>query len=68
MDYISSKLNQKIDFLKGTNQNEVLKVHYQAKLEYRLFLILGYLWNKNWKEIDSSDEYRGGNYKDAKTN
>lgn len=56
MDYISSKINQKIDFLKGTNQNEVLKIHYQSKLEYRLFLILGYLWNKNWNIIEPSDK------------
>jgi hypothetical protein len=56
MDYISSKLNQKIDFLRGTSQNEILKVHYQAKLEYKLFLILGYLWNKNWQTIDPSDK------------
>lgn len=56
MDYISSKLKQKIDFLNGTNQYENLRVHYQSKLEYSLFLILGYLWNKNWETIDPSDK------------
>lgn len=56
MDYITSKLNQKIDFLKGTNQNESLKVHYQAKLEYKLLLILGYFWNKNWTLLEPSDK------------
>ncbi|OFY35453.1 MAG: hypothetical protein A2W91_08550 [Bacteroidetes bacterium GWF2_38_335] len=56
MDYISSKLNQKINYLKGTYQKEILKVHYQANLEYKLFFILGYLWNKNWELLDPSDK------------
>lgn len=54
MDYILSKINQKISFLKGTNQEEFLKVHYQAKFEYFLFLSLSYLWSKNWDKLDSS--------------
>lgn len=58
MDHISSKINQKISFLKGTNQNELLKVRLQSKLEYLLFLTLGYLWNKNWNSLDiDSKEY-----------
>jgi hypothetical protein len=56
MDYISSKIDQKIKFLQGTNQTEILKIYYQAKLEYKLFLILGYLWNKNWEELSASDK------------
>jgi hypothetical protein len=56
MDYILSKINQKISFLKGTNQHDLLKVHYQAKFEYFLFLSLSYLWNRNWNQLDSSDK------------
>jgi hypothetical protein len=54
MDYILSKINQKITFLKGTSQDDLLKVHYQAKFEYFLFLSLSYLWSKNWDKLDSS--------------
>lgn len=58
MDYILSKINQKISFLKGANQSDLLRVHYQAKFEYFLFLSLSYLWNNNWEKLDpSSKEY-----------
>lgn len=58
MNYILRQINRKIQFLKSTNRQIELKPHYQAKLEFYLNVILGYLWNKNWAEVsDDSREY-----------
>lgn len=51
MNYILRQINRKIQFLKSTNRQIELKPHYQAKLEFYLNVILGYLWNKNWEKF-----------------
>ncbi|WP_075603131.1 NB-ARC domain-containing protein [Saccharicrinis aurantiacus] len=56
MNNILSKLNQKINFLEGTNQTESLKIHYQSKLEYSLIITLAYFWNKNWEKLNPDDK------------
>lgn len=56
MNNTLSKLNQKIKFLEGTNQIEILKVHYQSKLEYCLIITLAYFWNKNWDSLSPDDK------------
>lgn len=56
MNNTLSKINQKINFLEGTNQNDALKVHYQSKLEYCLILTLAYFWNKNWSSLNPDEK------------
>lgn len=54
MNYILSKINQKINLLNSLGKKSELKTHLQSKLEFYLIFILGYLWNKNIDKI--SDE------------
>lgn len=42
--------------MKFENQTSELKTYYQAKLELKLIFILGYLWNKNFLEIDDNNK------------
>jgi len=56
MNYIINQINRKINLLSGLDKKSELKVHYQAKLEFYLILILGYLWNKNFSEISEDDK------------
>ncbi len=56
MNYIVSQINRKINFLKSLNKKAELKIHYQAKLEFYLNYILGYLWNKNFDLISEEDK------------
>lgn len=56
MDFIQSKLNQKISYLLSLNQLEQAKIHFQSKLEYYLLLVLSYLWNKNWDNLSPEDK------------
>jgi hypothetical protein len=42
--------------LNGLDNKSDLKVHYQAKLEFYLILILGYLWNRNFNVITEEDK------------
>jgi len=56
MNYIIKQINRKINLLKSLDRKNELKVHYQAKLEFYLILILGYLWNKNFNEISEEDK------------
>lgn len=56
MNNTLSKINQKINFLEGTNQHDALKVHYQSKFEYCLILTLAYLWNKNWESLPPDEK------------
>lgn len=51
-NYIKEKIEQKINLLKGLGRKEELKIHLQSKLEYYFILLLGYLWNKNIKNIN----------------
>ena len=52
MNYITYLLNRKITFLQSCNKKNELAPHYQAKFEFYLLLILGYIWNKNIEKID----------------
>ncbi|WP_262152686.1 NB-ARC domain-containing protein [Chryseobacterium foetidum] len=54
MNYILSKIDQRINLLNSLGKKQELKTHLQSKLEFYLIFILGYLWNKNLKNI--SDE------------
>jgi hypothetical protein len=52
MDYIQKKIQKKIEEarLLGTN-NQDLKTHFRVKTEYIFFMVLGYLWNKNFSSL-----------------
>ena len=56
MNYITNQIDRKINLLKGLGNKSALKVHYQAKLEFYLILILSYLWNKNFEEVSEDDK------------
>ena len=56
MNYITKQINRKINLLNGLDNKSDLKVHYQAKLEFYLILILGYLWNRNFNVITEEDK------------
>ena len=52
MDFILKKINQKINIFTTQNKTTDLNVYTQVRIEYLLFLSLGYLWNKNINKID----------------
>jgi hypothetical protein len=56
MNYILSQINRKIGLLQSLDKKSELKVHLQAKLEFYLNYILGYLWNKNFEIISDEDK------------
>lgn len=56
MNYIISQLNRKIGLLSSLDKKSELKVHLQAKLEFYLNFMLGYLWNKNFEDISDEDK------------
>lgn len=56
MNFIFSQIDRKISFLKFENQTSELKTYYQAKLELKLIYILGYLWNKNFSQIEDNNK------------
>jgi len=56
MDYIRKQIDQRIDFLQTMGDNNALKQHFQARLEYVLVYLLGYLWNKNLDKLDYDDK------------
>ncbi|MFL9484733.1 NB-ARC domain-containing protein [Chitinophagaceae bacterium LWZ2-11] len=51
MNYILNQINRKINFLKSDSQKTELRVYYQAKFEFSIIFILGYLWNKNLNKL-----------------
>lgn len=51
MNFILTKLNQRINLLQSLGKKQELKTHLQSKLEFYLIFILGYLWNKNIDKI-----------------
>ncbi len=53
MEYIRKNIERKINFHEYNNNQEELKVLYQAYLEYLMIYTLGYLWNKNFSICDS---------------
>ncbi|MFB8372858.1 NACHT domain-containing protein [Paenibacillus taichungensis] len=56
MDFITLKLNTKIEYYKKKNDLSNLKVMYQAKLEYFLLLSMAYLWGKNLDKIPAESK------------
>lgn len=56
MNYIQSNIDKKIKLFNSLNKKEELKVIHQARFEFLLFFILGYLWNKNLSKIDPDDK------------
>lgn len=56
MDYIINKINNRITIVKNFKAKTDLLVHYQARLEYLMILLLGYLWNKNRETLDEIDK------------
>ena len=56
MDYISHKINQRINLLQVTGDNGSLGVHYRSRIEYLLNLMLGYLWNKNFESLGEDEK------------
>ncbi len=51
MDYILKKFEESISFAEGFNISS--RDFHRARLEYVLFFILGYLWNKNFNSLDA---------------
>ncbi|GGH16862.1 NB-ARC domain-containing protein [Mucilaginibacter phyllosphaerae] len=56
MNYILSQINRKIEYLESAGKKNEARVHYQAKFEFILNFILGYLWNKNWHSLTPDDK------------
>jgi len=54
MDYILSKLDQKIALLEAKRDKNI-NPYYRAKIEYLLFFLLGYVWNRGIGTIDDED-------------
>lgn len=54
MDYILSKLNKKIAFIKKQQgDGSLLFTYMKTKVEYLIVLIMSCLWNKNFDELDA---------------
>ncbi|WP_008311171.1 NB-ARC domain-containing protein [Leptolyngbya sp. PCC 6406] len=56
MDYIRKQIDQRIDFLQSMGEKSALKQHFQARFEYILIYLLGYLWNKNLLKLHYGDK------------
>ena len=52
MDFILKKINQKLNIFSMQEQVSELNIYSQVRMEYLLFLALGYLWNKNISNLD----------------
>jgi len=52
MDYISSKIENRISIVRNINTTTDLMVLYQSRLEFQMTYLLGYLWNKNKEKLD----------------
>ena len=55
MNYISKKIDDRLFILESIGNKSDILTQYQAKFEFFLVLILGYLWNKNLKKLDETD-------------
>ena len=55
MDYIQKQLERRILFLETTGKESEMRIYYQVRIEYCMFLILGYLWNKNLSKLTPGD-------------
>lgn len=57
MDYILSKLDQKINFFaKQPNKQDILCTYLRSKIEYMLIFIMAYLWDKNFDKLEPDDK------------
>ncbi|MBO0937870.1 hypothetical protein J2I47_15030 [Fibrella sp. HMF5335] len=55
MNYIISHIDRRINFLEASNDKSALKVQLQAKFEFYLILMLGYMWS-NLDRIEEEDK------------
>ncbi len=58
MDFILRTIEKKVKRFEGSAE---VKIYYQVKVEYTFYLILSYLWNKNFEEIGIQDFVLQGN-------
>ncbi|WP_207261992.1 NB-ARC domain-containing protein [Desulfovibrio sp. Huiquan2017] len=57
MDFILSKLNKKINyFRKQPAKQDILCTYLRSKIEYMLILILAYLWDDNFEQLEADDK------------
>ena len=56
MNYISKKIDDRLFILESIGKTSDILTQYQAKFEFFLVFILGYLWNKNLNKLDESDK------------
>lgn len=56
MNYISKKIDDRLSIMESIGNTSDILTQYQAKLEFFLVFILGYLWNKNFEKLDESDK------------
>ncbi|WP_045687049.1 NB-ARC domain-containing protein [Hymenobacter sp. AT01-02] len=62
MDFILKSLSRKIQVVAAQGNQAALSVHCQARYEYMLMLMLGYLWNRNYNNLTTeSKEYISSN-------
>jgi GTPase SAR1 family protein len=58
MNFILEQITRKINFHESSGNKEQLKLYYQLRLEFILTLMLSYLWNRNFEQLDEdSKEY-----------
>lgn len=55
MDYISSKIENRISVVRNINATSDMLVLFQSRLEFQMTYLLGYLWNKNKEKLDEID-------------
>lgn len=55
MNYILSKINERINLLEAIGNNSTIIQHYQSRVEFLLIYLLDYLWNKNFTKLDDED-------------
>lgn len=53
MDHIISQLDKKIIFFDSFKMNRDSVEYYRVKIEYALFFVLSYLWNKNINKLSA---------------
>ncbi len=58
MDYILRTIEKKIKRFEGTAE---ARVYHQVRVEYAFYLLLSYLWNKNFEEVGINDFVLQGN-------
>ncbi len=56
MDYISSKIDNRISIIRNINSINDILILYQSKLEFQMTYLLGYLWNKNKEKLDEFEK------------